>query len=462
VLVVAHRDTYAPERAYVHELVLAELLGLQWTSSPRLDGPVQITCPELGEQALRLPDRLFSLAAADWLTERSLPATPLRRLDVSRTGLRPTLEDPSLPLIYGSEPRPRAREPELELEVDVFGSVFFLVTRYEEYVLGGRDEHERFPAADLLASREGFLHRPLVNEYAELLRSAIGVLWPRLRTRRRTFREHLSHDVDWPGHPSLTLAQASRRAAADVVRRRDPALGLTAFGAWRARRAGQPAQDPYDTFDFIMERSEAAGLRSAFYFMPGCTDPRYDSPYTLAEPWIGRLIRRIADRGHELGLHPSYGTFRRPELIAAEFEELRSTCARLGIEQETWGGRQHFLRWENPTTWRAWASAGLAYDGSLGFSSVAGFRSGICCEHPVYDLEQRCALTLRERPLVVMEMAVMRFDRRDGGDGVATIERLRQTCRRYEGDFSLLWHNSQLASPRQRRLYVRALAAGVS
>ena len=69
-----------------------------------------------------------------------------------------------------------------------------------------------------------------------------------------------------------------------------------------------------------------------------------------------------------------------------EFERLISVAEEEGICQDVWGGRQHYLRWEAPTTWRAWEEAGLDYDSTLTFADHAGFRCGVCFEYPVYDI----------------------------------------------------------------------------
>ena len=93
-----------------------------------------------------------------------------------------------------------------------------------------------------------------------------------------------------------------------------------------------------------------------------------------------------------------------PEVVAARARRRCSTPASArGVEQAQWGGRQHYLRWENPETWRACEDAGLAHDSTLGFSAGSGFRTGACVDHPVFDLRARRALRLRERPLVVMD-----------------------------------------------------------
>ena len=472
-LLINHPDTYPAERAYVLDVVLGELLGLPFSARAQDREDVEITAPELaGGDRLILADRLFATSERDWLTDRSLPERPLARWQLDGGPLQPKLVDNTLPVLYAGRPANDCFCEEIQgsivLGVDVFGSIFFQLSRYEEIVLATRDEHDRFPASASLALAEGFLERPLANEYVELLWTALSRLWPRLRRRRGSFTERVSHDVDWPVHPPTSSPRAVRTAIGHLLRGADRGLAGASLRAARARRRGNPADDPYNTFDLIMDLSEERGLRSAFYFMAGRTDPRFDGSCSLTDPWIQALIGRIHERGHELGLHPSYGTFRDPDAIARELETLLQTCARVGVEQAEWGGRQHFLRWENPVTWRGWEQAGLAYDSSLGYSHDPGFRCGACCEYPAFDLLERKRLRLRERPLIVMEMAAIDHritaDRgsfagdRDDDIALALIERLRQRTRMFDGDFTLLWHNSRLTSRRERRLYQAALA----
>ena len=64
-------------------------------------------------------------------------------------------------------------ERRIEVPLDIFGSAFFMLTRYEEMVITERDTHGRFPARASIAYREGLLERPIVDEYLELLWAAI-------------------------------------------------------------------------------------------------------------------------------------------------------------------------------------------------------------------------------------------------------------------------------------------------
>jgi hypothetical protein len=458
-LVVEHPDTRPSERAYVFDVVLGEFLGLSWRARTGEAGAVRITSPDgPAGRRLTIADVLLATPDAEWLTRASMPARPLPRWRPGADGLDATLVEPDVPVIYGSELPDggflRDDGEGLELGADLLGGIFFQLTRYEEIACPATDEHDRFRVDASLAQGEGFLTRPLVNEYVEILRSALQRLWPAAAPARRQFSVRVSHDVDWPVQQNVSLARSAKAVAGDVVRRRD--LGL-AGRRLRAQLSGAPANDPYNSFDLIMDLSERRGLRSAFYFMAGRTDPRFDGSYSLDEPWIAALITRIHRRGHELGLHPSYGTFRDPSLVMRERETLARCCERLGIEQNRWGGRQHFLRWENPVTWRAWEDAGLAYDASLGYARAPGFRCGVCLEYPAFDLLGSRRLRLRESPLVAMDIAVIERPTDQRHEALDLLATLRARCRAFGGEFTLLWHNSHLASRAERALYEAAL-----
>lgn len=92
------------------------------------------------------------------------------------------------------------------------------------------------------------------------------------------------------------------------------------------------------------------------------------------DPAIREPIQRIHQRGHEIGLHPSYGTYQTPELITKEAERLRTVLQKSGIVQPKLGGRMHYLRWEHPSTLQAWNDAGMTYDSTLGYADRPGFR----------------------------------------------------------------------------------------
>lgn len=458
---------YEPEQAYAARAVLGSLLGYEPHIRSTATDRVRIGAP--GERGrLSLDEQLFATPRAQWLAPDSVPSgiARLRRVDGPLADA--SVVDSRLPILFGEGD---GRQPLFEhdpatgnsqLHLDVLGVAFFGLTRYEERVDRRHgDEHGRFPAKASLAKRGGFLRRPIVDEYAEVLRSALHATWPRLPRPSRQATVWLTHDVDWP---LVTLGRSAREiarsAAADIVARRSPALARRRLRAWRGGRRGDFRADPGDTFDFLASVAEEAGLPATFTFLAG-GGAALDGRYRLSDPWIRRLLRRLAGRGHEIGFHASYDSFDDPRRIRAEFATLRSEAASLGIDQSAWRGRQHFLRWRNPVTWRAWSEAGLALDSSVAFAEAPGFRAGTCHAYRVFDLERRRELPLVELPLTLMDISASRYERLGHAGTVELARELGTACRRVNGTFVLLWHNDTVMTEPSRLLYRDVVAAAL-
>jgi hypothetical protein len=275
-----------------------------------------------------------------------------------------------------------------------------------------------------------------------------------LRRKPSEFQLRLTHDVDQPwsawGRSTGTVV---RSIGVDILRRRDLELAWQRTIALRDARTGRIDRDPFNTFRFLMETSEQHGLRSTFYFLAGNTPTEYDFRYSLSDPVFVPLLREIHERGHEIGLHASYSSYLSSDRIAFEFKALVAVCSGLHIDQADWGVRQHYLRFEVPMTWRSQASAGLGYDSTVGFNDRIGFRAGTCREFPVFDLEQREALALHERPLLVMDVTLMEQLGQGWSSARTEIITICAAARRVNGNAVLLFHNNTLATGYARRQY---------
>lgn len=344
-----------------------------------------------------------------------------------------------------------------QIGYDIFGLTYWMLTRKEEVSRTDLDSHGRFPATSSHAFKYGYLERPIVDEWLHLLSQVILRTWTGIALKQHNFSMKVSHDVDRPSRYGFrNLFSLARAMVGDALRRQD--IKSAAIAPWihmNTRRRLHPL-DPANTFDWIMDVSERHGLTSAFYLICGRTAPQFDADYEPEHPAIRALMRHIHERGHEIGLHPSYGTYQQPDLLKAEAERLRRIADEEGIEQSEWGGRMHYLRWEQPTTLQAWANAGMTYDSTLGYADRPGFRCGSCFEYPAFDPVAGEALSVRVRPLVAMECSVISSGYMSLGVTDAARDKfleLKNTCRAVEGCFTLLWHNTELDTKNKRRLY---------
>ncbi len=348
------------------------------------------------------------------------------------------------------------------IHYDILGLTYWMLTRLEEVGRTDLDNHQRFPAISSHAYQHDYLERPIVDEWLDLLGQVIKKRWVGVELKQHEFSIKVSHDVDGPARYAFQdLKGLFRTMGGDVLVRKDFFSALKAPWLWLNSRQAIHPKDPANTFDWLMNQSEKNGLVSSFYFICGRTDPTKDAKYDPEMPQVRKLMREIHQRGHEIGLHPSYNTYNRPEEIAKEADRLRKVCAKEGIQQSEWGGRMHFLRWDQSVTQKAWADAGMSYDSTLGYADRPGFRCGTCFEYPAFDVASDQPLILRIRPLVAMDCTVIAGRYLGLGSTEASYEKfnvLKNNCRKVGGVFTLLWHNSFFSSPTDFDIYRRLVS----
>lgn len=439
-------DNCRAERSWIASVILRDFLGLSYEISFGERKSVQICA---GGQTLDVADAFFEKASQHWLSSESLPTRRLPQWFVSESGLSPQLVRRDVPVIFGEVGFVKSDSRNAGLKLDIFGSAFFMLSRYEEAVRFDRDDHDRFPASAALAERERFLDRPIVDEYVEILWSAIVQLWPTLVRKRHTARVLVSCDVDSPFDPACeSLPRLGKRLIGQTWRDKSPAHMGATINNYVKVRGGDYSYDPYrSAIDWIMDINEQAGNQVAFFFIPEQTDPRMDNSAHLDQPRMRGLLRTIHYRGHEIGIHPGYNTYQHPVAFKQSVDALRRAMDQESIVQESMGGRQHYLRWDAMTTPQLWDANGLQYDSTLSYADRPGFRCGTCREYRMYSLADRQPLALKQRPLLVMEGSVidaMYMGLGYSEEALALMQRYKKICKQYQGDFTLLWHNSTL------------------
>lgn len=420
-------DNFIPERKYIIEVMLQQFLGLEFHMY--FDQVQDYTLELRNGNRLIVRDHFFSNydEAKGYLYIEHLPQK------VGFISNNPFLSENDIPVLYGNDEY-KGSKSEITVGIDLFASSFFMLTRWEEYVNPLRDLHERFPATASIAYKYDFLDRPIVNEYVEMLWNMLVYLGIKQPRKVRSYQMILTHDVDhiryWKNPYTLF-----RSMAGEIYRNKDVMAAISQIPQFIKVQANRK-NDPYDTFDWIMDISEKANVQSRFYFMSGGTT-KYDNNYIVESDRSRKIIAGIINRGHIVGFHPSYNSYNDPVQWRLEKEHLEQIVG-ISIKE----GRQHFLRFEQPTTWQIWEENGMEMDSTLSYADHEGFRCGTCYEFNVFNFLNRTKLQLKEYPLIVMEGSMVVYQKYTSSDMHDRIVELIDKVKKYNGNFVFLWHNS--------------------
>lgn len=324
-------------------------------------------------------------------------------------------------------------EKEYRWENDIVAATFFMLTRWEESVVLERDEHNRFMAKDSLAYKNDFLQRAIVNEYVEILYQILVSFGINQVRRQRRYNTVPTHDVDQPYLWASTIGKVKSMAASLLLRRNKEEIK-------RRSQSAAKGVDPFDTFDRLLDMADAINVKAHFFFMSG-GDSEFDNYYQLGESTLVTLIDKIKERKHFIGIHPSYNSYCNLEMISSEIETLKTVA-----DVEVTSSRQHFLRFDVNSTWSNLDKVNITCDSTMCYADAAGFRSGVCYEYPVFDLKQRKQLALIEKPLIVMDTTLQKYEKLAPLLALERVATLQKEVKRYEGDFVFLWHNSSFNS----------------
>jgi len=455
------------ELHYSLQVLLGEFLGLQYEVE-EFDGElIEISeclsqfCVDAQHSAprLTLDASFFHKANQFWLKAESMPVLPLEVWVPSVSGIDANLVDVSVPVLYGKQGVVRSGL-NCHINLDIFGSAFFMLSRYEELVSTERDTHNRFPAWASVAYKSNFLDRPIVNEYLEILWQCVKMMWPDLVRKPYVKKNVITCDCDHPFDNSIySLKLAIRKTARLLLVDKKPIAASKAACRYFAAKLNFRVNDVYrDSINWMMDVNEAHGNSVTFYFISHKTSD-LDGLVDFNSSKMRRLLREISARGHKIGVHPGYETYTNSDNFSLSVHTLKMVLKEEGIEQKEFGGRQHYLRWDTAQTATLVEQSGLGFDSSLSFADKCGFRCGVCYEFTMYDLFKRKAYNFKQRPLIVMECTIIDSHYEALGYTKKAIQRFeyfKRVCHQFNGSFNLLWHNCHLGQ-KDRDIYQRLI-----
>ena len=417
-------DNNIEERTYILNVLFSDFLGLDILISHKETN--NYTVELANNSKLIIKDAFFSNYPKnlEYLKVENIPSS-------TKEIESPFGDKQKLQVLYGNNTFSR-NKTEIICGLDIFASSFFMLTRWEEFVIKEKDEHERFSDFSALAYKNNFHKRPIVNEYIEFLWQMISLLDSTLERKKRDYSLTITHDVDRLRRYD-SFAKYIKAVAGDIIHRKNLLMCFSTTKDYLGYKLNLK-NDPYDTFDYLMDISEKYNQKSYFYFIPNKINEK-EAEYDIESIEAEKSIKNINKRGHIVGLHGSYDGFNKEQTYTSELKRINN------IGPKVKEGRQHFLRFDNPRTWQIWEDNKLKTDSTMGFTHFAGFRSGICYPYPTYNILTRTRLKLIEMPLIAMEGAVANelplID-----DFLNEFINLSDICKKYNGNFVFLWHNN--------------------
>ena len=318
---------------------------------------------------------------------------------------------------------------------DLLAAVFYLLTRYEEYLPHQKDEYGRFAHQASLAFREGFLHLPLINIWLEDFRALLSEKFDGVEFERSRFRLQLTYDIDiaWSYQHKGFLKNAG---------------GITKLfigGKWRTMLnrvnvVRNKAQDPYDAYDWMDELHSQWGMQPLYFFLVAEQKGKYDKNIDVSEPAFQSLIKDTAAK-YKIGLHPSWYSGDHPACLKKEKTWLEKTSGQIII-----ASRQHYIRFHLPTTYRQLLSAEIVIDYSMGYGSINGFRASVATSFYWYDLKAEITSPLRIHPFCFMDANAFFEEKKTADEALRELITYADVVRSVGGEMITIWHNNFLGT----------------
>jgi hypothetical protein len=332
-----------------------------------------------------------------------------------------------------------------DLEIDIFGTCFFLLSMFDEFVNHQEEEYQWFPLNNSYLFIHQLCERPIVDEYASLLKYMLLA-----NAKLGEFKLNITHDIDIPFFDSsIRFPRKMKSIVGDFVLRKSPELGFKRISKLFNRNT---EKDLYWTFPYILKLARKYELNNQFYFKSGASHPTLDFSYDYTKFEFKDLFYNLLTLGHEIGIHPSYQTPDDFSLFKKEATAFNNFFLQ-NFGYKIRGGRHHFLRWDYKTSFKNWAEIGYEFDSTMGFPKMTGFRTSTCRPHSVFDLKTRTPLELREVPLVMMDTTIDYFLKLSLKEKKEKMLKLYKSIKYYGGVFTVLYHNQVLITRKQKLEY---------
>jgi hypothetical protein len=320
---------------------------------------------------------------------------------------------------------------------DLLASVFYVLSRMEEYNSTQRDHLDRFMARGSLLSKAGWLQTPICDIWSEAFITFLNnQLQVDLKAKKPAFHFQPTFDID------NTFAFAHKnKLRSFLAQTKDLFYQRKERAQDRRKVRSGLATDPYDTFDTIANIAIQYPQTKVFWLLGNYTSKDKNLSH-LNEAQQAKIKKIAAET--EIGIHLS-------SITALDFKQMQIECERLAqiTGQTTLSNRQHYLMHTLPQTYLLLLKAGIRHDYTMGYAEQTGFRAGTARTFPWFNLLKNEVTELNIHPFMYMDGTLKEYLELTNDAAKQRIRDLYKEVKRFGGTFSFLWHNETIGGYQQ-------------
>lgn len=321
-----------------------------------------------------------------------------------------------------------------DMGFDLFSAIFYFISRYEEYLPFKRDKHGRFEASQSFAYKNGFLNRPVVDEWILELQTLITKKFPGYTIPTREFK----------CIPTIDIDQLYTIKAKSLPRFLKPVLlSILKFDLKKLlylfKVRFKILKDPFDQLQTFENIHKRYGLRALYFILFSKKYNRFDINISIKNKDFRNAIREVAKTAN-VGIHPSYHSRYDYKLVDEEIH-LLSNVLNIPINSS----RQHYLKLRMPNTYKSLLSLGISNEYTMGFASMPGFRAGTSHTFRFYDIKHEQTTFLFVHPFCVMDATFKTYLNYNVDEAYECIADLIHKLKQVNGTFTPLWHNESMS-----------------
>lgn len=307
-------------------------------------------------------------------------------------------------------------------DTDMLGVIFYLLSRYEEYLDHQKDQHGRYTSDQSAQTELGVLREPVCDQIVMKLWRKLGLEYQLVKDR---FECVPSFDIDvawaYKNRPFWRKLGAFKHGK--ITERFAVLLGLK--------------KDPYDNYSKIIEISSL--VNRIICFAPVSDYGKFDKNISYKNENYRSLIRGLNSDGG-MGLHPGYDSYLDADKILEEKERIENI---LGHDMKK--SRFHFLRLDVPKSYRIMIDLGFTKDYSMGYADNIGFRAGTSFPFYFFDLGKNTRQDYLIFPFMYLDNGLKDYLKLSKDEALEQVEKMMDQVREVGGLFMCIWHNHSIS-----------------